>query len=164
MRLDILERKEDILRWIKENQSKAYICKQLGCKPDTLNSYLNKMGIKYSGNKGGKGIKQSTQYKPAIEYIKGTVVKSHILKLKLIRDGIKESKCEKCGLSEWLGFPIPLELHHLDGNHYNNNFNNLKILCPNCHALEPNNSGKNVGNYGGIPELAQGTDLESVVE
>jgi hypothetical protein len=39
-RTDILERKEDILKWINLNQSKAYICKQLHCKPETLNSYL----------------------------------------------------------------------------------------------------------------------------
>ena len=32
MRTDILERKDDILIWIKENQSKAFICSQLNCK------------------------------------------------------------------------------------------------------------------------------------
>ena len=50
MRTDILERKEDILRWISENQSKAFMCRELQCKQDTLNSYLKKMGISYSGN------------------------------------------------------------------------------------------------------------------
>ena len=53
-RNDILERKEDILQWISENQSKAFICRQLKCKPETLNSYLAKMGIDYKGNKGLK--------------------------------------------------------------------------------------------------------------
>lgn len=162
MRTDILERKNEILQWIEENQSKAYMCKQLKCKPETLNSYLQKMGITYGGNQGGKGIKVSSQYKTAEEYAKTNNVKSHVLKLKLIKDGIKEAKCERCGLSEWLNQPIPLELHHKDGNHYNNDLENLEILCPNCHSLEPNNSGKNAKNYGGIPELAQGTDLESV--
>ena len=36
----ILERKEEILQWISENQSKAYIAKQLSCKPETLSRYL----------------------------------------------------------------------------------------------------------------------------
>lgn len=54
-RTDILERKADILQWIEENQSKAFICRQLKCKPEILNSYLQKMGIIYSGNKGSKG-------------------------------------------------------------------------------------------------------------
>ena len=42
-RTDILERKEEILKWIEQNQSKAYICRQLKCKPETLNSYLGKI-------------------------------------------------------------------------------------------------------------------------
>jgi len=147
MRTDILERKEDILRWIEENQSKAFICRELQCKPETLNSYLNKMGIVYAGNPGGKGMKDDTSYKTAEEYIKGTCVRSHILKTKLIRDGIKEPKCEICGLEEWNGKPIPLELHHIDGNHYNNELDNLQILCPNCHAQQSGNSGANKGHY-----------------
>lgn len=141
-REDILERKDDILNWIEEKQSKAYICRQLNCKPETLNSYLSKMGIQYAGNKSGRGIKDDTTYKTAIEYINsGSIIKSHRLKQKLIRDGLKEHKCEKCGFQTWNGLPIPLELHHKDGNHYNNQLDNLQILCPNCHAQEENNSG-----------------------
>ena len=56
----------------------------------------------------------------------------------------KEIKCEICGNTEWLGQPIPLELHHVDRNHYNNDLNNVKIICPNCHALQPGNSGANM--------------------
>lgn len=142
-RLDILEKKEQILAWISESRSKAFICRELKCKPETLNSYLKIMEIEYSGNRGGKGHKVSNTYKTAEEYIKGTCVQSHILKLKLLRDGVKEKKCEICQLAEWQGQDIPLELHHKDGNHFNNNLDNLQILCPNCHALQPNNSGAN---------------------
>lgn len=141
MRTDILERKEEILEWISEKQSKAFICQQLKCKADTLQSYLKKMGIQYDGNRGGKGHKTSNSRKTAIEYAQSTCVHSHILKLKLIEDGIKEHRCERCGCSEWQGQPIPLELHHKNGNHYDNSLDNLEILCPNCHALESNNSG-----------------------
>ena len=147
LRTDILNRKEDILNWISQNQSKAFMCRELHCKPDTLNSYLDKMGIKYSGNQGAKGIKNSGQYISALEYSKKEYVKSHPLKLKLIKDGLKEERCELCGLTEWLGQKIPLELHHKDGNHFNNELENLLILCPNCHAIQENNSGKNVGRY-----------------
>lgn len=146
-RTDILERKEDILRWIDEHQSKAYICRQLHCKPETLNSYLEKMNITYAGNIGLKGMKSDPKYKTAQEYIKGSCVKSHILKQKLIRDGIKQDKCEICGISIWQGIKLPLELHHKDGNHYNNNFDNLQILCPNCHSIQEGNAGANIGKY-----------------
>ena len=147
MRDDILNKKEDILRWIEENQSKAYICRELKCKPETLNSYLNKMNIEYAGNMGGKGKKISNKYKTAEEYLKSTCVTSYKLKEKLIKEGIKENKCEICGVDHWNGVKLPLELHHKDGNHYNNDFDNLQILCPNCHAIQPGNSGKNIGNY-----------------
>lgn len=145
-RNDILERKEEILEWIATNQSKAFICRELRCKPETLNSYLEKMGIKYEGNQGGKGLeKHSTSYKSAAEYAQEANVKSVRLKEKLLKEGIKEYKCELCNLDMWLDQPIPLELHHVDGNHYNNDFSNLQILCPNCHAQQNNNSGKNCG-------------------
>ena len=163
LRTDILERKEDILRWIEENQSKAFMCRELKCKPETLNSYLQKMNIEYNGNKGGKGIKINPNYMTTEDYIKNsTCIKSQLLKIKLIRDGIKEDKCEICGVSIWQGVKLPLELHHKDGNHFNNDLNNLQILCPNCHSIQEGNSGANAGRYAVVSELAQETDLESV--
>ena len=136
MRTDILERKDDILLWIQEKQSKAYICRQLSCKPDTLERYLGIMDIQYDGNQGNKGfLKIDSTYVPALEYAKKDYVSSSKLRQKLIIDGLKEEKCEKCGLSEWFGEPLSLELHHKDGNHYNNDLSNLQILCPNCHSL-----------------------------
>lgn len=62
----------------------------------------------------------------------------------MIKEGYKEYKCECCGLTEWRGKPIPLELHHKDGNHDNNKLDNLEILCPNCHAQTDNYTGKNI--------------------
>ena len=151
-RTDILQKKEDILYWISQHQSKAYICRELHCKPETLNSYLKQMGIEYAGNIGGKGIKSDPKYKTAEEYSKKDYVKSHVLKLKLIKDGIKEQKCEICGVSIWQGVKLPLELHHKDGNHYNNDFDNLQILCPNCHSIQDGNAGANIGKYTKIAE------------
>ena len=49
-RTDILEKKEEIQKWISENKSKAFISKELGCKQETLNRYLELMNIEYIGN------------------------------------------------------------------------------------------------------------------
>lgn len=147
MRNDILERKNEILEWISQDQSKAFMCKQLQCKQETLNSYLKKMGIEYAGNQGGKGIKHDPGYKTAEEYIQSNSIKSSKLKDKLIRDGIKQDCCEQCGISEWLGAKLVLELHHKNGNHYDNSLDNLIILCPNCHSIqESHKNSRNIYN------------------
>lgn len=102
------------------------------------------MGIDYHGNKG-KRTAGSSGYIPASYYINNNKpLASDKLKKKLLKEGIKEARCECCGLTQWQGTQIPLELHHINGNHFDNNLDNLQILCPNCHALQGNNSGKNV--------------------
>ena len=149
MRKDILERKADILEWIAEEQPKCYICKQLKCKQDTLNSYLKKMNINYIGQQSKKGQRKGTNtYLPAAYYFDNThIISSSKLKEKLFRDNLKERKCEICGISEWQGKKLPLELHHKNNNHYDNSFYNLQILCPNCHSLQEGNAGSNIGKY-----------------
>lgn len=64
--------------------------------------------------------------------------KSQSLKKRLIEEGIKEDKCERCGISEWQGEKLTLQLHHINGNHNDNRLENLQILCPNCHSLTDN--------------------------
>ena len=141
MRTDIIEKKKQILEWIDEHESKAFMCKELNCKPETLNNYLKKMNIIYLGNKGAKGKKTDYKRLTIDELITRPWVGSYRLKIRLFEDGYKEKKCEKCGGTKWFDNEIPLELHHIDGKKFNNELNNLMILCPNCHALEPNNSG-----------------------
>jgi hypothetical protein len=52
-------------------------------------------------------------------------------------------KCEHCGLTDWMGKPIPLEAHHKDGDHNNNSDQNLELICLNCHGHTHNYRGKN---------------------
>lgn len=42
--------------------------------------------------------------------------------------------CQECNNSIWNNKPIHLELEHIDGNNKNHNWENLKLLCPNCHS------------------------------
>lgn len=73
---------------------------------------------------------------------------SNKLLKRLVKEGYKEYKCEICGINEWMGKPISLQLHHKDGNHWNNLINNLCFLCPNCHSQTDNYSGKSSRNKG----------------
>lgn len=73
-----------------------------------------------------------------------SIYQSYKLAKRLIKEGIKESKCECCNLSKWQNKPIPLELHHINGIHSDNRLENLQLLCPNCHALTDSYRGKNI--------------------
>lgn len=57
-----------------------------------------------------------------------------------------EKKCMKCQNTDWLDKPITLEVDHIDGNSSNNQAENLRLLCPNCHSQTPSYKGKNKGN------------------
>lgn len=52
------------------------------------------------------------------------------------------TNCECCGLENWMGEKIPLEIHHKDGNKKNNYRENIDVLCCNCHAQTDNWRGK----------------------
>lgn len=52
-------------------------------------------------------------------------------------------RCNKCGISEWQGVTIILELDHKDGNNQNNVRENLEGLCPNCHSITDTWRGRN---------------------
>jgi hypothetical protein len=144
MRHDIPERRVDIELWIAEHRPKAFMCRELRCKPITLDSYLGKMGMSYAGNRGGKG-KSCPHRKSASYYLhEGSIIHSSKLKQKLLEDGLKKHYCEGCRSTKWQGKPIPLELHHVNGDRFDNRLENLKLLCPNCHALTDNNAGKGI--------------------
>lgn len=144
MRTDILERKAEIERWISENRSKAYMARELGCNPKTINSVLERLGLKYDGNQSGKGYSKIKEKMTLVQYLENSKdIQSNKVRIKLLEEGYKEHKCEHCGLTEWLGNPIPLELHHKDGNRHNNSIENYELLCPNCHALTDSYRGKN---------------------
>ena len=56
------------------------------------------------------------------------------LSKRLVKDGYKTYECEHCGISEWNGKSISLELNHKDGNNGNHRLDNLELICPNCHS------------------------------
>ena len=145
MRTDIIERKAEILQWIDENQSKAYMARQLDCNPKTVDSVLKKLGIEYSGNKAGKGFRKEKGKTNLEEYLAtSTDIQSNKVRIKLLEGGYKDHRCECCGLEKWMDKPIPLELHHKDGDRHNNTIENYELLCPNCHAFTDSYRGKNV--------------------
>jgi hypothetical protein len=73
--------------------------------------------------------------------------KPHMLKRAMIESGVIH-ECVMCGNNgSWLGLPLTLEVDHIDGDFYNNELDNLRFLCPNCHRLTPNFAGRSTGRY-----------------
>jgi DNA-binding CsgD family transcriptional regulator len=75
--------------------------------------------------------------------VAGTYRGRNNLKLRLIKEGLKESRCEQCGLTVWNGAPLSLALHHINGDRLDNRLVNLELLCPNCHSQTDTYSGRN---------------------
>jgi transposase-like protein len=70
--------------------------------------------------------------------------RSHV-KARLLMAGLKQRCCERCGLTDWQGAPISLELHHVNGDGRDNRLINLRLLCPNCHSQTSTWGGRNKG-------------------
>ena len=145
--------KEEFEEAAKQSHSIAGMCRKLGLKPCGGNYRLMHNAIEkfaldtshFTGQGWNTGLKfKPFEAKPIEEIlIANSSYQSFKLKRRLLDEGLKEYKCELCGLYEWQDNHIPLELHHINGNNRDNRLDNLKLLCPNCHALTDSYRGRN---------------------
>ena len=58
----------------------------------------------------------------------------------------QDHTCLNCNEKEWMDKPIPLEVDHIDGNNGNWKRDNVRAICPNCHALTKTYRGRNINS------------------
>ncbi len=145
---------DDLKNAVKKSKSIAGVCRILNIRPvggnyKTIKQKIKKYNIDishFTGQGWNVGLKFKPMKKRPLSEIlveNSTYTNSNVLRKRLFNEGVKEKRCEICMLSEWLGLPIPLELDHINGVNTDHRIENLRILCPNCHAQTPTYRGKN---------------------
>ena len=115
---------------------------ELGMTIVSLWRRAKKIGLSW---KDKKYRSVTTKKLPTNEILEGKHPYYQTLKLKkrLIKEGIKENRCEICNITEWNSQPISMQLDHIDGNSHNHKLENLRMTCPNCHSQTETYCGKN---------------------
>lgn len=122
---------EQLLEKIKKVYSIAALLRELELAPaggnyETIKKLLNRLNPDTS-HWTGQGWSIGLKHKNNNEYSRASNLKQHII-------DERGYKCESCSLTTWLNKSITLELEHIDGDRFNNDDSNLKLLCPNCHS------------------------------
>lgn len=146
--------KEEVEKIVKENLSIAECLRKMNKRPaggnyrwfDSLIKKYN-IDITHFTGKGwsfGKKLNYNRGLPLDSILVKNSlVVNSNHLKKRLLKEGVKTHQCEICKNTSWNNLPIPIELEHCNGDNSDNRIENLKILCPNCHAQTPYYRRKN---------------------
>lgn len=174
--------KESIQKLRDEGKNYNEIGKILGLAKSTISYYVGsrkgKHDIKYCRNCNAS-INQSQTFcsdicqkenknKTRIERLENGELSSN----KTIRKALLEidARCSLCGTTpEWNGKPLTLDVDHIDGNSDNNEYKNLRLLCPNCHSQMETSKGtpfvkketkrnrylRKYKNYGGLAQLEE---------
>lgn len=131
---------------VKQSTSMFEVVEKLGLSKtgsvhQLVTRYVRELNLDtshFSGSRNSSFIPTDKILVKDSTYRSNTRLKDRILKEKLL-----EYKCSRCGITEWLGAPIVLQLDHVNGNNRDNELVNLRMLCPNCHSQTETYGGRN---------------------
>ena len=139
---------QEIIEVSNTSQSASQAAQILGIQYGTYRVHALRLGV-FKPNQRGLGRpkpKKEGNGKISLKDIfkgKHPSYQSNKLRKRLFSEGYKEKKCEVCGVTEWNGKELSFQLEHIDGNCYNHTFDNLMIICPNCHSQTDTYCGRN---------------------
>jgi hypothetical protein len=120
--------------------------KQSGGNWAGMKNRVIKNNIDYSHfSRDGKQMSRPAKWNSIEDYDRiwdsNKQINTNAIKNGLIRLGVLKNICSSCGISEWNGKPIKCEMHHKNGNRWDNRLENIYMLCPNCHSQTDNYKG-----------------------
>lgn len=148
---------DDLRRAVQQSSSHAQVQRRLGFVPSGgmhryLALHIRRLRLDtghFTGQAWARGRKldRGKQARPLAEIlvVDSTYLNSGRLRARVVAAGLLEPRCAHCGLDSWRGQPLPLALDHINGDPADNRIENLRILCPNCHALTDTWCGRNRG-------------------
>lgn len=119
--------KEELADIVKSSYSTREVARKLGYAADgggtiaSLKKMYQELNLDTSHFKGQGWNKGNYNYDAFTKGSKKKRGKTTAMPLIVLRG----RKCEHCGITEWLGQPINLEVHHIDGDRSNNELINL---------------------------------------
>lgn len=140
--------KEEIEDIVKSNNNWQDIMKSLNYNScdyvPKLKEKLQKLMIDYSHVDASLSNRRGKKLLLSEILVKDSLYTSMAnLKRRLQNELGWEHICFKCKLKEWNNQPVPIQIDHINGEHTDNRIENLRFLCPNCHAQTDTYAGKN---------------------
>lgn len=145
---------EGLAEAVRLSDSVSEVSRRLGYTPNggihrMVRGHMRRLGLDDSHFTGmrwaeGKGPRAHARPLSAI-LVEGSTYRASHLRKRLIAEGLRPPHCQECGTAEWRGAQLPLHLDHINGDHTDNRLENLRILCPNCHALTDTWCGRRNG-------------------
>lgn len=154
--------RQEIEQFVKESSSYAELARKCGYGQTSgssitqIHQMIDKYNLDVSHFKGQAWNKNNFDYS---RFTYGKKIKSSQAVDAII--ALRGHKCEVCGLTEWRNRPIPLEVHHIDGQELNSELDNLLLTCPNCHALTDNYRGRSINK--GVEKISDERFVDALI-